>query len=245
MEPRTAWPARIAGSVLLLLAATTPVAAGSFSIAPIRIELSSGHRIEVITVHNDEDAPVVVQVRTVAWTQDESGERYLDTHDLLTTPPVFQLAAKGEQIVRVALRRAVDAARELDYRVMFQEVPQSRTADFNGLNVALRISLPIFIKPAQTAHAEVVWQGRWRDDGLLQIDASNHGTAHLQIFDFELRCGDATEGARASASRYLLPGSSASWNLKPPPGIDHNAPLHVHGFSDQGEFSAAVSRTDS
>ena len=201
--------------------------------------------MEVITVHNDEDSAVVVQIRLVSWTQDAGGEQYADTHELLATPPVFTLAAKGEQIVRVALRRDIDPARELDYRLIFQEVPQPHTAQFNGLNVALRVSLPVFVKPPHPVQADVAWQGRWADDGSMLLDASNRGTAHLQVIDFELHCGAAAEGARASATRYVLPASSVSWTLKPPPDTDHNAACTVHGFSDQGEFSAEVARAGS
>ena len=55
----------------------------------------------MLTLRNDGDTSVVVQVTTVAWSQDaQTGEdRYEETHEILATPPVFEVAAHAEQIV--------------------------------------------------------------------------------------------------------------------------------------------------
>ena len=142
---------------LLMLAAAGTAAAGNFSVAPVRIELQGAQRTAVVTVHNNDDAPLLIQVSTLAWSQPEGDDKYEATHDLLATPPVFTLPAKGEQIVRVALRRDPDATRELDYRLLLAEVPQSTDKDFTGLRVALHLSLPVFVKAVAPATAELHW----------------------------------------------------------------------------------------
>jgi fimbrial chaperone protein len=77
----------------------------------------------VLTVHNEEDTPVLVQATVLAW-QQVNGEDQLDaTRDLLVTPPVFTLAPKSDQVLRVALRGQASAERELDYRLLLAEVP--------------------------------------------------------------------------------------------------------------------------
>ncbi len=111
---------------------------------------------------NADDSPVVVQIRVVRWSQKGGAEQLEDTRELLATPPVLQIPANSQQIIRVALRREPDSAQELSYRVIFEEVPQAAPKDFTGLRVALRLSIPVFVAPAQgKANAELAWESRW------------------------------------------------------------------------------------
>ena len=241
---RRHWPVRITGIAILFLAAALPAAAGSFSISPIRVELNRAHRTEVFTIRNENDSPLFIQVRTTAWSQENGEERYTDSQELLTTPPIFQLAANAQQIVRVALRRDVDSARELDYRLFFQEVPQGPKLT-NALNVALRLSVPVFVLPATPVRSDLLWQARSLADGTMQIDVSNRGSAHLQITDFELNFGAAATTVHVTNSQYVLPGSHVMWTVAAPKGVDGSANIAVDGFSDQGKFHGDVVRIGS
>jgi fimbrial chaperone protein len=225
------------------LAAATPVAASSFTLTPVRVELGSTHSRAALTLHNDGDEPVTVQVGAVSWAQPSGSDQYAPTRELIVAPPVFVLAGKSDQIVRVALRREADATRELAYRLFFEEVPTSTAATGNGLHIALRIGVPVFVAPAAAkAAAALTWQARTDSAGKLQIEAANHGTAHLQVTDFEVQLGAQAHTIRAAGSRYVLPDSAVSWTLAPPEGFDSAAPLHLHGFSDQGEIVADIAR---
>lgn len=220
-----------------------PAGASTFNIAPIRAELSPGHRTEALTLTNVDDDPVVVQVRVVAWSQRNGEEQLEDTRELLATPPVLQIPAKGEQIIRVALRRDADPGRELTYRVIFEEIPQAAPVTFTGLRVALRLSVPVFVAPAHgRAAPDVTWDARTLPDGGLEIAATNHGSAHLQISDFDMQWAGTPEVLHAMTSKYVLPGSRMAWKLNPNGGRVHG-PLVVHGRSDQGEFSADVAQS--
>jgi len=221
------------------LAAAVPAAASSFSIAPIRVEMGAGRSRGVLTLHNDGAVPVTVQVESVAWSQPGGKDQYGPTHDLITTPPVFVVPANSEQIVRVALRRDADATRELAYRLFFEEVPAQSDKSFNGLQVALRIGIPVFVAPTVKPTAALSWQLRHAAAGRLQIEASNHGTAHLQVTDFAVQFGSQSP-VHVGGARYVLPDSAVSWDLSAPADFDPKAPVHVHGFSDQGEISADV-----
>jgi fimbrial chaperone protein len=226
-----------------MLAAATPAAASTFSIAPIRVELDSSHARGVLTLHNDGEMPITVQVEGVAWSQPDGTDQYALTPDLITTPPVFVVAAKSQQIVRVALRRDADTNRELAYRLFFEEVPAAADPTFNGLHVALRIAVPVFVAPrANKAAPALTWQARVNAAGELQIEASNHGSGHLQVTDFELQSESQTQRMRVAGARYVLPESTVSWRIARPPELDPNAPLHIRGHSDQGEISADLER---
>ena len=230
--------ARRATAWMLMLAAAVPAAAGNFSVAPVRIELQGAQRTAVITVHNNDSAPLLIQVTTLAWSQPGGEEQYEPTRELLATPPIFTLPAQGEQIVRVALRREPDATHELDYRLLLAEVPQSADKDFTGLRVALHLSLPVFIKASAPTSAVLSWRGQWQADGTLAVSATNDGQAHLQVSDFNLSFAGTDQTAHAAVTRYVLPGSTIRWQVKPPAGVAHDAAIVIHGFSDQGEFQA-------
>jgi fimbrial chaperone protein len=234
-------------AVLLISAATVaaPASASTFNISPIRAELSGAHRTEALTITNADDNPVVVQIRVVSWSQKSGTEQLVDTRELLATPPVLQIPAMGQQIIRVALRREPDPAQELTYRVIFEEVPQAVAADFVGLRVALHLSIPVFVAPAHgKANAEVAWESRWLPNGQLEVAAINNGSGHLQITDFEARFPGSLMPLRGVTSKYVLPGSRMSWTLTPPADATHKGAIPIRGHSDQGEFSADVAPSD-
>jgi fimbrial chaperone protein len=227
-------------ALMLMLAAAGTAAAGTFSIAPVRVELSGAQRTAVLTVHNDDAAALVVQVSTLNWAQAAGEEVYGVTRELLATPPVFTLPPNGEQIVRVALRRDPDAARELDYRLLLAEVPQPVDKSFTGLRVALRLSIPVFVKAVSPTPAALVWRAQWQADGQLAVSASNAGQAHVQVSDFTLRFAGSEATARGVVSRYVLPGSTVTWKIAPPTGVAQGSAMTIHGASDQGDFQADV-----
>ncbi len=240
--------ARTVAALGLLLAACTQVEASSFDIAPIRAELNAGQRTEALTLTNEDDAPVVVEVRLLAWSQSGGEERLEDTRDLLVTPPVLQVPAHGEQIVRVALRGVPDAVREMSYRLVLQEVPQAAPSDFTGLRVALRLSVPVFVAPAHgKARGQLEWEMHALPDGKLEVAATNRGSGHVQVIDFELDAPQGAAGAtgalKALTPRYVLPGSRIVWVLKPDAGNAPSGQWRLRGHSDQGELAADVPYT--
>jgi fimbrial chaperone protein len=232
-------------TLILGAAMVAPASASTFNISPIRAELTNSHRTEALTITNGEDSPVVVQVRVLSWSQKGGAEQLEDTRELLATPPVLQIPANSQQIIRVALRREPDAAQELTYRVIFEEVPQAAPKDFRGLRVALRLSIPVFVAPAHaSAKAEVAWASRWLPNGQLELAATNNGSGHLQITDFEAQFPGSLMPLRGVTSKYVLPGSRMSWTLTPPADATRQGAIPIRGHSDRGDFSADAAPSD-
>src|SRR6185436_10193437 len=97
-----------------------PAHAGSFSISPIRLDLSAGAKTAALTVRNDAQE-VLVQAEMMLWEQVDGEDRLTPTRDLLVSPAVFTLPPNGSQLVRVALRHVpADVTRELAYRLILQ-----------------------------------------------------------------------------------------------------------------------------
>lgn len=190
--------------------------AANLSIDPIRIELSPEQQTAAINVRNDSDQPTSIQMQAVAWSQLDGKDIYTPTRELLVSPPIVTIAPKSEQVIRAALRRKADVANELTYRIYLQELPSQPQPGFTGLQLALRIGLPVFVKP-QTGKAtpKMVWSIARAPDNNLKITLQNQGNAHVQVSDFALYIpGGDKPIAGESGSNYVLAGQRASWLVK-------------------------------
>ena len=123
--------------------------AGSFQVNPIRVDLTPKAQTTALSVRNTGTEPVVVQVSVEAWAQDEGKDVYSPTREIIATPPVLTIPPDQERVVRIGLRRAPDKGRELSYRLFLQEVPPPPQPGFQGIVVALRVGLPVFVAPTQ------------------------------------------------------------------------------------------------
>lgn len=235
-------------SVTLLLAALTaaawlpPASAGSFSISPLRVDLSRPTPTAALTVRNEDDAEVVVQVETLQWSQAD-GQDVLDpTRDLIVSPAVFTLPAKGTQLVRVALRRNPEARRELSYRLVVQEVPPAPGPGFMGLQVALRMSLPVFVAAMAPSPARLEWSAAREPDGALAVTAHNPSDTHTRVLSFSVTPATGTAAAfDQPVAAYLLPGQSRRWHFGTGGTADASAPRYqLLGRTDAGEFTAEL-----
>ena len=186
--------------------------AGNFQVGPLRVLLSAGQRVVAVTVRNDGEAPTVIQLEAVSWSQNAGNDVYAPTKELLATPPIFTLLPGGSQLIRVGLRRAQDPRAELSYRLFMQEVPPPPRPGFHGLQVALRIGIPVFVAPAVKASPLLRWRASASAPGQIKLIAINDGTAHVQIVDFKLmRTGEVEPLAVRQLATYVLPGQSHEW----------------------------------
>jgi fimbrial chaperone protein len=235
-------PAAAMPAVATMLAlAAAQAAAGTFSVAPVRVEFDGTHRTAVLTVRNEDAVPLVLQTTTLAWSQEAGEDATEPTRAILATPPVATVAPNGEQIVRIALRGEPDPKRELSYRVLLAEVPQPAQRKAGELQVALRLSLPVFVQAPANAQPQVEWAGVRKPDGSLALQATNHGNMHAQIIDFEVRSGAGAPPQNVATGRYVLPGSTVTWTLPPEQAAKLAARVQLHGQTDQGAFDTEVS----
>ena len=228
--------------LLALSLATTEVPAGSFQVNPIRVDMTKGATTAAITVRNDGEEPIVVQSSVVKWTQDNGQEVYAPTSEALVTPPIMTVPPGGEQIVRVGLRRGPDPQRELAYRLYLQEVPPPPKPGFTGLQVALRVGLPVFVAPGAPGIRRLEWSAQIGQDGAIRLAAQNTGNAHVQITDFELRLPGAGEPiAHESTLAYVLAGQRRQWTLPAPPDrVKSVNEFRLKAYTDAGEIDTAV-----
>ena len=190
--------------------------AGSFEVNPIRVDLTPAARAAAVTVRNSGAEPVVVQASVQSWAQQDGKDVLAPTSEVLVSPPIATIQPGGQQIVRVGLRRAPDDRRQLSYRLFLHEVPPPPRPGFQGLQVALRIGLPVFVQPKSgPAKPDLVWNARLRDPGTVSLRLENNGNGHIQISDVQIYLpGENEPVASQSALNYVLPGQSRAWDLK-------------------------------
>jgi fimbrial chaperone protein len=225
---------------LLLPFAVATARAGSFAVNPVRLQLSAVQPTAVLHVTNNGKTSTVVQLSLFTWSQTNGKNVLTPTRKLLATPPIFTLPAGGKQIVRVGLLAKPAAHGETAYRLFMTQVPPRPRPGFRGLQVALRMSLPVFVAPRiGTATPKLVWRIQRLGNGKVKLTVINNGTAHAQMSDLTL-AASATGPALArptTGNGYVLPGTSRSWELKLKSRAKHGQMWVLRGKSRQGSFS--------
>jgi fimbrial chaperone protein len=200
--------------------------AGSFSVNPVRVTLSSKQPVAAITVRNSGSEPAVIQLETSAWSQEQGQDVLVPSTDVLATPPIFTVAPGKTQILRIGLRRPAAGAGESTYRLVLREVPSS--AQTTGLRVALMISMPVFVMPAREVAPKLEWRASRTTDGQIRVHATNKGDAHVQLTKIEL-----AEGGK------ILGGHTRSWLLKSASAAA-DAKIQIRSVTDAGAFNLDV-----
>jgi fimbrial chaperone protein len=192
-----------------------PAPGATFSISPLRVELSAQSSTAALTVRNEEDVPALIQAEALLWSQAEGAEKLDPTDDLLVSPTVFTIPPRGSQLVRVALRKQADASRELSYRLILQDVPPAASPDFTGLRMSLRLSLPVFIAPTTPAKPDLAWSATQDASGAIVLRADNSGGAHARVLSFTMTPESGTGAVlQDTVATYVLPGQYRTWTLQ-------------------------------
>ncbi|HUD27903.1 MAG TPA: fimbria/pilus periplasmic chaperone [Novosphingobium sp.] len=218
---------------LLGSAVAVPAWAGSLSVMPVRVDVAAGRRFCSVTLGNDTDRPMTVQVRAFAWTRDENGADILGPDGgLVVNPSIATIAPGTTRLVRCSLPAGDPAAQaEQQWRLIVDQLPDPDFSEPGTVQTLLRISLPVFRagdKAAPRLSATV-------SQGTLRL--SNAGTRHVKALALTLRGvgGDAVTIDRAF---YLLAGGAQNIPIErfPRGGI-----VSVHVRAEEGEFEAALS----
>ena len=218
--------------------------ASKIGVSPVRLTLSDNQKIDSLSVRNNGTEPITMQMEVLSWSQREGKAVFAATRELLANPPIFTIPAGNSQLVRVGLRRAPDAQRELAYRVILQELPPPPNPDAMGMFMTMRISLPVFVLPEIDTKPVLLWQAARTSQGALKISLSNKGNGHIQIKNFKLSLLDSAQPwLTKQSSDYVLAGQSRDWilpanpeNPAPPPGVS----LKLFAQTDAGDIEAEV-----
>lgn len=198
---------RVALAALVLLLPAT-AEAGALSILPSRLSVQPDGRPGTLRLENLSDQPSLVQVEAFAWPDSGQPDALTATKDLIALPAVFALPGGTEQIIRVAFRRPETLSQESSYRVIITEVPQEANRVPGGVNLAVRLSLPVFVTPPGAAPSTV-----WRLDRDGRLVAHNEGNAHVRMTDMVLTDETGRTLFEQKQPAYVLAGGRQTWRV--------------------------------
>lgn len=204
---------RLLGGALLFSAVCMPLgAAGGISVSPVRVELAAQQPIATLRVINRAARITRVQTEVYRWTQ-EGGQDHLDPDEsLLVTPPIFEVGADSEQVVRLGfLDRPQTPAVETAYRIFFREIPRPGDAE-RGVQLLLRIGIPVFLLPEHPRPRLELLPVMNAEQDSAAVQLANVGNVHLRLDAVDWLKGD-TVIAEQQQLRYLHPGQQLHWPM--------------------------------
>lgn len=187
------------------------VAAGQFSVSPVKLDFIGNARSQLLSITNGSDQPAGFLVRGAAWTMTEAGAvEFLDDDSLIVFPATFTLPPKGTQNIRVGT--AVRAGQtEKTWRVILEELPDTSPAGASAtvVNVLSIISVPVFMPPISPRKAlEIAWQAA--AGKVAKIETANTGNVHQVLTGVSVAAmrGDEIVQQAQEEGWYILPGET-------------------------------------
>lgn len=179
----------------------------AFQVRPVRIDLGVRQAAAQLVVSNPTERSLLIQAQVWSWSQDATEERLAPAADLIVNPPIFELAPGAQQVVRVGLRQGLPPGQEQSWRLWLSQVATPATASDGGVQMLLRVSLPVFgVGDAAEGPAP-----RWWRQGSTTVGLTNDGARHVHVRELRLQ----TDGlpSHALGPCYALPGGSCRWPL--------------------------------
>ena len=208
------WRATGVALLALCLLATSTAEATSLQVAPTSLQLEARQRAGELWLTNSGTSPVKLQVRVFRWVQQGGQEQLLPTDELMASPPMQELAAGQQQLVRVMRPTREPPAAQQYYRLIVDEVPDLATRA-EGMQFVLRYSIPVFVQPASgklapQLQARLVTLG----DGRNGVEVANSGNSYAQIADLALGSAQRPRIVHPGLLGYVLPGQVMRWPIE-------------------------------
>jgi fimbrial chaperone protein len=221
-------------AALAAAAFATPCRAATLQVDPVRLQISTDRKTVTVTVTNAENRPVTIRVYPIAWSQANGEDVYADTEKLIISPPVATIAGGGHQLLRIGLRSA--DADHAAYRLMIEEIPAANPG--GGIQVALRLNLPLFADIAQGKDSSLAWAAWKRADGKWVIEAANPGDSYVRVEAPAIRSATGIAPPQGIAFAVVLPRSSRRWVVGAAPAVENRAAFQRITHADPGDISA-------
>ncbi|QGZ65998.1 fimbrial biogenesis chaperone [Paraburkholderia acidisoli] len=216
--------------------------AATLQISPVMVVLPKGANASGLTLRNSGDKPIYGQVRVFRWSQANGEDSLTPTQDVVASPPMIEIGAGGEQLVRLVRTAAAATGSEQSYRILIDELPEPDTTPANGVSIRLRYSVPVFIDPASepTGEPNLSWRVRHTEAGWT-LEVENTGRRRAQIAGVEIVNGAGNAYAiNKGLLGYALAGCGRQWQLPLPAAADLNGPLKVRAAVNSVQTEASV-----
>lgn len=206
-------------NILLFIFLYPPVSfSAEWRVTPIRLDLGKDAKSGVITVINEGEERLHVQMKAYEWTQDADGkDNYTETADIIFFPKIMVFEKKEERILRAGIKMPA-ITKEKTYRLFIEEIPEPKKAEGAHVAIAIRFGVPIFVKPLkEEAKGEI--EKITLSKGELNIIVKNTGNTHFIINSITLKGKTPKEEEKLSrelSGWYLLSGVSRLYTTSIP-----------------------------
>lgn len=220
---------------LVVALAVLPTAAQSAAVVlwPVDPTIKAGQSASAVWIENKGATPVMLQVRTLAWSQQHGEELYSDQNAVVASPPVARIAAGQRQLVRIIRRADQPTIPETSYRLLVDELPaplDSAKPESAGaaLSVQMRYSIPLFTYG--TSESAPILNAHVRShDGKRFVVISNSGVRHARLVDLRFKVGGQALSVLPGLVGYVLPGSTMEWELPARAPVGTGIVVNVNG----------------
>lgn len=208
------WGERV---MLIAALAVAPACAGEFGVTPLRVDLDNASRNGVITVNNDGDKPLRVNMKLMKWTQSENGDdKYADSDVLLFFPRAMTIDAMDKRVVRIGLKVPIAGTQQTEqaYRLFIEEAPPDETdPKKNQVQFRFRFAIPVFVAPSER-NVDIKLESLTVDKSKLSAVVVNNGTETVR-FD-NLRISADPDWEQSSGGQYHMPATRRRYDLDIP-----------------------------
>lgn len=232
---------------LLLLALLVPrpvLAAGVWRVIPILLEFDQKTRSGMITLYNEGESKVSLQVNSMVWSQDSAGkDQYQEDRELIFFPRLVTIEPGKSAVLRVGLQIPATTV-EKTYRLFIEEIPEPRKEDQGAtIAIALRFGVPIYAAPLKSEPGGE-FSTALQEKGKVSTVIKNTGNVHFRIQSVQLVGKDAS-GAEVLRQKldgwYLLSGVSRPYLFTLPAEECRKATtLELLADTDQKDISTVI-----
>ncbi|MGE3642817.1 MAG: molecular chaperone [Beijerinckiaceae bacterium] len=219
--------------VAWVCATSFPARAASLSVSPINLSVAAPGNQTRMTIRNETDRAITVQVRVFRWTLRNGRDYYETTQDVVVSPPISRLRGRADLQVRI-VRTATGAIKgEQTYRVVVDEVPDANRVRNLGVNVALRYTLPLFFISPDASQPRLNFTVRGGGKRRLLV-VTNSGDRHVRLSNVSIGKSRVHRGLAG----YVLGHSTRTFDLPA------SAPSSgtITAITGQGKLNARISR---
>ena len=230
--------------LLFALLLPRPVIAGSWRVIPIFLDFDQKTRSGVITLLNDGESKISLQIKSYAWSQDSTGkDQYQEDAELIFFPRLLTIEPGKSQVLRVGMQiPATD--REKTYRLFIEEIPEARKTDQGAtIAITLRFGVPIYAAPLKS-EPRGEFATAVLEKGKVATVIKNSGNVHFRIQSVQLVGKDARGGEvlrKKIDGWYLLSGVSRPYTFTLQPDECRKASiLELLADTDQEDIATAI-----
>jgi fimbrial chaperone protein len=191
----------------------TLVESASLQVSPILIDIEADKSsASTVTLRNTGESALNAQVRVFRWSQANGEDQYDETDDVVASPPVAKLDAKGSYVIRVVRTKQSAPIGEESYRLVIDELPSAQQKS-GTVAMLVRHAIPVFFSSTVAKPAIITWSLQ-RKDGKTALKAVNNGDKRLRVANLAATSGSAKADFGKGLSGYVLGKSTHTFIAK-------------------------------